>query len=223
MIQIQDRMIIDAYITKYAIDKIITMENGYEIQLCEFKQGELVCRAGEELQYIYFFLNGKAKVYTTMETGKSLLFSFYEAFDLIGDVEFMLRTPIQCNVECMTQVRCLRIPLLKYREELLQDNRLLRGISIHLASKLSGISNNSARNLLYPLENRLAAYILSMEKESYFLENLVPTAELLGTSYRHLLRCMKKFCERRYMKKEAKGYAILERAKLLELGERVYK
>ncbi|WP_167957851.1 cyclic nucleotide-binding domain-containing protein [Anaerosporobacter faecicola] len=223
MIQIQDNAIIETYVKKYAIDKILTMERRYELQLCQFRQGEFVCRAGDELRYLYFFLVGKAKVYTMMETGKSLLFSFYDTFDLIGDVEFILGTPIQCNVECMTQVYCLRISLLNYREELLQDNRLLRGISNHLASKLSGISNNSARNLLYPLENRLAAYILSMEKEDIFSENLVQTAELLGTSYRHLLRCIKKFCEYGYMKKEGKGYSIIEQKKLLELGERVYK
>ena len=86
------------------------------------------------------------------------------------------------NVECITSVKCLRISTVRYREQLLNDNKLLRTITKHLAVKLNRMSNESAGNLLYPLENRLAAYIVSICKENYFNENLVQTAELLGAS-----------------------------------------
>lgn len=212
-----------SYFDKFELQKILTLSNKYEIQLCEFHAGEYVCHTGDEANYIYFFLEGKAKVYTMTESGKSLLFSFYQEFGFIGDVELMIDKPMVANVECITNVYCFRISTIRYRDLLLEDNKLLRTIAAQLARKLNNISSNSARNLLYPLENRLAAYIISMSKESYFNENLVQTAELLGTSYRHLLRCLKKFCENRYMEKIENGYCINNYNKLVELGESVYK
>ena len=211
------------YLDKFEFQNILTLENRYEIQLCEFHAGEYVCRAGDEANFIYFFLEGQAKIYTTTESGKSLLFSFYQEFEFVGDVELMIGKPMVANVECITKVLCFRISTVRYRNLLLQDNKLLRTIATQLASKLNNISNNSTRNLLYPLENRLAAYIISMSTELYFSENLVQTAELLGTSYRHLLRCIKKFCENKYMEKLGNGYHINDYDKLVALGESVYK
>lgn len=212
-----------SYLDKFEFQKILTLANRYEIQLCEFHAGEYVCRAGDDANFIYFFLEGKAKVYTMTESGKSLLFSFYQEFEFVGDVELMIGKPMVANVECITKVYCFRISTVRYRDLLLEDNKLLRTIAAQIARKLNNISSNSARNLLYPLENRLAAYIISMSKELYFNENLVQAAELLGTSYRHLLRCLKKFCENKYMEKMKNGYYINNYNKLIELGESVYK
>lgn len=220
---IKNENVYKSYFDRFEFQKILTLSNGYEIQLCEFDAGEYVCHAGDEASFIYFFLEGKAKVYTMTESGKSLLFSFYQDFEFVGDVELMIDKPMVANVECITKVYCFRISTVRYRDLLLEDNKLLRTIAAQIARKLNNISNNSARNLLYPLENRLAAYIISMSKESYFNENLVQTAELLGTSYRHLLRCLKKFCENRYMEKMEDGYYISNYNKLTELGESVYK
>lgn len=220
---INNKNLINYYLEKFEFQKILTQEHNYEIQLCEFDAGEYICHAGDEAQYIYFFLEGKAKVYTMTESGKSLLFSFYNNFEYVGDVELMMNEPMVANVECITKIYCFRISIVRYRQVLLNDNKLLRSIASQLASKLNNISSNSARNLLYPLENRLAAYIISMNKEMYFSENLVQTAELLGTSYRHLLRCLKKFCENKYMEKLENGYQIINYDKLVELGDGVYK
>ncbi|WP_455717521.1 cyclic nucleotide-binding domain-containing protein [Anaerosporobacter sp.] len=220
---INNKNLITYYIDKFEFDKILMLENNYEIQLCEFRAGEYICHVGDEANYIYFFLEGKAKIYTMTESGKSLLFSFYSDFEYVGDVELMTNQPMVANVECITKIYCFRISTVRYRGLLLEDNKLLRSIASKLALKLNKLSSNSARNLLYPLENRLAAYIISINKELYFSENLVQTAELLGTSYRHLLRCLKKFCENGYMEKLESGYSIKDYDKLVELGEGVYK
>lgn len=220
---INSKQQLSKYLNKYNFNELITYSNNYELELCSFLPGEYMCRTGDEASYIYFFLEGKAKVYTTTESGKSLLFTFYQGFDFVGDVELMINQTMVANVECITSVMCMRISTIRYRIQLLNDNRLLRTIAKHLAVKLNRMSNDSAGNLLYPLENRLAAYIVSISKDNYFNENLVQTAELLGASYRHLLRCMKKFCELEYMNKQGNGYYIKEYNKLCSLGENVYQ
>ncbi|MFH4289055.1 helix-turn-helix domain-containing protein, partial [Acinetobacter baumannii] len=74
--------------------------------------------------------------------------------------------------------------------------------------KLNRLSKNSTINLLYPLENRLASYMLAAGERAVqhgnrivFSGNLTETAELLGTSYRHLLRTLNVFCDKEIIKK----------------------
>lgn len=56
-----------------------------------------------------------------------------------------------------------------------------------------------------------------------FDENLTEIAELLGTSYRHLLRTLSEFCERRILKKEGSSYIVTEEETLMELSVDLYK
>jgi len=75
---------------------------------------------------------------------------------------------------------------------------------------------NSSINLLYPLENRLASYInefLTNDEDSNiyidFDENLVNIAELLGSSYRHLLRTLNTLSKKGVLEKEDGKYKVL--------------
>ena len=88
--------------------------------------------------------------------------------------------------------------------------------------------------MLYPLENRLASYIVAYlntdEEESVedgkvfkFEGNYTEIAELLGTSYRHLNRTIKKMCDDKIIQKGDKGYKVLEYNKLLSLSGELYK
>ena len=62
--------------------------------------------------------------------------------------------------------------------------------------------------MLYPLENRLARYILeaysTSSSQDENSESLTHISELLGTSYRHLLRVLDKFCSENIIKKSIK-------------------
>ena len=64
-----------------------------------------------------------------------------------------------------------------------------------MALKLASLSVSNSVNILYPLENRLASYILASytNEDNNNTENLTQIAEFLGTSYRHLLRVVKEF------------------------------
>ena len=76
-------------------------------------------------------------------------------------------------------------------------------------------SKNSSINLLYPLENRVASYIISIgvkEDSKYFKfdETLTIISELLGTSYRHLLRTLNKLVDKKILSREKDLYIVLD-------------
>ncbi|MPM79649.1 hypothetical protein SDC9_126688 [bioreactor metagenome] len=87
---------------------------------------------------------------------------------------------------------------------------------------------NSSINLLYPLENRLASYInesLVCGDNLYidFDENLNNIAELLGSSYRHLLRTFNTLCKKGVLKREDGKYKIINKVLLKDLAGDLYQ
>ena len=85
--------------------------------------------------------------------------------------------------------------------------------------------NGLAVNILYPLENRLASYILASytNEDNNNTENLTQIAEFLGTSYRHLLRVVKEFELEKIIKRDNKKLVILDKDKLEELAGDLYQ
>jgi CRP-like cAMP-binding protein len=72
-------------------------------------------------------------------------------------------------------------------------------------------------NLMYPVEVRLASYLLSVtqdEDETLFsgqlsTTSLTDTANLIGTSYRHLNRVIKQFCSDGLVERK-KGFILIK-------------
>ena len=82
--------------------------------------------------------------------------------------------------------------------------------------------------MLYPLENRLASYILATvqdSEENYlrFTGNLTEVSELLGTSYRHLLRTLSNLTSKGAIRKRSNYYEVIEIEILKDLASELYK
>lgn len=188
------------------------------IFLAHFTKGELICCEGDILKYIYFLVEGNAKVFTTQENGKTLLLCFYQETQLIGEVEYFAKVNYTTNVEALTDVYCIGIDIILFRANMLNDNTFLRYISEELAKKLFRNTKNCSFNLLYPLEVRLATYILLASDDSKFDVNLTNLAELLATSYRHLTRVLAKFCNNDLLQKHNGFYLILNKEDLKRIA-----
>lgn len=109
MIRINDLKEREKYILKYRINDMFTKDMNPFIELFFFKN-EHICREDEELNYL-FLVKGKAKVYTTLSNGKSLLLCFYDDFKLLGDVEIINLENASSNVQVIEDTYCLAISL----------------------------------------------------------------------------------------------------------------
>lgn len=230
MIRIDDLKEKDKYISKYKINDIFTKDMDPLIELFFFKKNEHICREDEEINYLFFLVKGKAKVYTTLSNGKSLLLCFYDEFKLLGDVEIINLENASSNVQVIEDTYCLAISLKNVKLYLLNDAKFLRFICSSLGGKLNRCSKNSSINLLYPLENRLASYILATgeridnnEEIIKFNENLTEIAELLGTSYRHLLRTLNNLSCKGAIRKKSNYFQVLDEKILKKLAADLYK
>lgn len=227
MEKVKNKDLIIKYMEKYNIRDIFTENIEEDMELILFKRNEYICRDGEEIEYLLFFVEGRAKVYITLANGKSLLLCFYYPFMILGDIEFINPNTATTNTQVVEDTYCLALPIEKARNKLIHDWKFLNYISKSLAVKLERASKNGSINLLYPLENRLASYISatmeSRENVFVFSENLTTLSELLGTSYRHLHRTLNTMVDKKILKRSQYGYTVTDKEKLLSLSEEIYK
>jgi CRP-like cAMP-binding protein len=215
---INDEQLKNQILAGYDTEKIFGTNLKSSMDLFHFEKDEYICRAEEELEYLFFFIKGRAKVFTLLKNGKSLLLCLYQDFQIIGEVELFTNSTCTTYVQALTDVYCIGVKLSIVKQQLLNDNTFLRYMSSSLASKLRRTTKNCSFNLLYPLENRLAAYILITAVDLKLDVNLTPLAEQLATSYRHLLRVFQKFCKQGILKKQDSHCEILDKAQLEALS-----
>lgn len=226
---IKNSKLIDLYVEKYNIDIINFADLRENIELIHFEKNEYIYRLEESIDYFYFFVEGKAKVFTSVENGRDLLLRFYRPLMIIGDLEFAnkKRRLATTNIMALSSVYCIGIPMNVLEEKYKNDIVVLKFINESLAEKLESLSVSSSINLLYPLENRLASYIVYLNLENneneIVLDKLVDVADLLGSSYRHLLRVLKKFQSNKWIKKDKNVIVVLNEKALKELAGDLYK
>ncbi len=97
----------------------------------------------------------------------------------------------------------------------LKDLNFLMYITKNLSNKLAQCSVTSSITITYPLENKLASYLLAMNSNNIIMiDNYSNLADLLGTSYRHLNRVLNKLVEKGIILKDKNEIKILNKEEL---------
>lgn len=197
-----------------------------DLEACEiriYQKGEKICEMDSKIDGLYFFVEGKAMAYFSMENGRQLLLTFHEPFKLFGDLEILEEEPIATStVEAFNTCVCLVLERSYVQQHLINEPEFLKALSKSLGKKLGRVIRNSAMNLLNPLENRVASYILATSESGIFSGNLTRIAEQLGTSFRHLHRTLQGFCGLCILEKRGTQYMILNEKALREKAAGVY-
>lgn len=192
------------------------------VHLVSFEKNEVLYQKDFQRQYLIFFLSGKIRICSSLSNGKTLLVCFYTSFQLLGDLEFFDMDTLATAPQAVEHCTCITLQITEIRSLLLKDDLFLQFLARSLAGKLAASTRNNSINLLYPLENKLASYIYQASDGQVFSENLTHLAELLGTSYRHLLRVMRSFQEQGILSRTEAGYTIIDSGRLKELAQDLY-
>lgn len=226
MKRINDKNLLESYIRKFSLDSLFQKDMRPFMNLMSFERGECICNTGDELEYFYFDVEGKLKVYTLMENGKSLLLRFNKPLSVLGDVEFMSGYNIKCNVDSLNESYLIGITVDDIHKHAGNDPIFLSYVIRSLGYKLYMISNSTSINLLYPLEKRFASYIISLSSEEAGFKgineiktsSMTEVAMLLGTSYRHLNRVIRELSDKGIVSKVNGKISVLDYFALKELA-----
>ena len=228
MIKLNNKSKLSYYSNKFQITEIFSENIEEHLELHFFKKGSHICTKGEKLNYFYFFVKGRAKVYISTPNGKSLLIRFYSPLQVIGDVEITCDIHSDCNIQAIEDCLCIGIPFSVIHKIATYDYKFLNFVCKHLSYKLTSTSASTSLNVLYPLENRLASYLLALYPshlnpgDKVITDNFTQLSELLGADYRHLLRVIDKLCKKNIIKKEKRSLIIVDREALNSLAVDLY-
>lgn len=211
---------------KNGLEEMFSTEVIERMELRRYGDREAVCSVGDRLESMFILVQGKLKIHTLLPNGKSMLVRFARPMSLIGDVELLRQYPVKNEVESVGDSLLLvagRKLLLKEMEE---NTALLRFLVGELSHKVYTLGQTSALNVLYPVENRFASYLMSMfadsggghRVEELRTASLTETADLLGTSYRHLNRIVRRFIEDGIIERRQGRLSVLDEAKLARLA-----
>jgi CRP-like cAMP-binding protein len=188
-----------------------------------YQPGEVLFREGDKLDYIYFVISGKAKVLLSLSDGKRLLLTYFISKGSIGDLELMDgNLTAFATMEVVTQFTCVALPLNIYGKILRENYTFVSYVAKELASRLMMRTVNGAITTLQPLEARLCAYITQTAREGFFCEILTEVADIVGASYRHLLRCLDKLCNEKILERIPLGFKIINQQILDEKAGDLY-
>ncbi len=192
----------------------------YPWQCCKYEKKEYLCRFHEPVHRLIFLLEGRVSVSLTPPHGRTHIITWSSKNDLIcGDVEVALgNTLASADLQAEDGALCLCLPITPHVEALRQDNDFLRYALARLALQMVQQSIYTANNLLFPLEERMAGYIIHHCEDGLFRANLTRTAELLGASYRQLSRVMGGYADRGLLRKEGTLWRITDWAGLKALS-----
>lgn len=187
-------------------------------QLHRFKADEFILHEGQTPEYLYFVVEGKAKVYITHSNGKISLVNFLHAPCFIGEMELLNAQRDAIGVQAVITVACIALPMQQIRNTLLSDSVFLRELCIYLGKKAANNSRTYTHNMSYPLENRLARFIQLTAHGSIYSEKHTEAAEYLAVTYRHLLFVIANFIKKGILEKTTNGYRILDHEALNHLA-----
>lgn len=210
------------YIDQYPINHLFSFDITPYLAVHQFEKGEFIFKERSHPEYLYYMVEGKAKLYVTHKNGKVSLIDFITAPIFMGEMELLDSERVSKGIQAVTKTICLAIPIQQFRKQLLTDVIFLRELCMLLSDKEMKVTAKYTQNQAYPLDNRLAAFILLSSDQDFYKEKHTEICEFLGVSYRHLLYTLAAFCEAGILVKQNRGYLIQNKDKLLALSEEVY-
>ncbi|UUZ86322.1 cyclic nucleotide-binding domain-containing protein [Paenibacillus sp. P26] len=221
----EDQELIKHYLQVHNIENTFPEAMIPYFSLHRFHPGELICSQGEAAHHMYVQVKGKVKVYTTSSLGKTLVLSFKNPLEVIGEIEYLRGISFLNTVEAVSSVDMITIHHRRLDQYGKAYPPLLQFLLDIISRKFCLKSDFLTFNLLYPVEIRLASYLMSVSMDEtnsctnkqISAEHLRDAANLIGTSPRHLNRIIRQFCEKGLMVRSKDGIAIRDWEKLESL------
>ncbi|MGE6632265.1 Crp/Fnr family transcriptional regulator [Bacillus sp. NPDC077027] len=227
MDELHDPKLFSSYLRDFQLNDVFHGHILTHLSLWHCQQGEVICSKGDNRKYLYLLVKGKLKIFTTTKEGKTFILCFKNPLEAIGDIEYVQKTEMVNTVEAVTDVHMLRISHDALSAHASDDPAFLMFLLKGITNKFYIKSNDLSFHLLYPVEVRLASYLLSVffdEKNvSYKMTTntfrLTDAASLIGTSYRHINRVIQQFCDKGLIERKKGEIIIKDREGLMQIAE----
>ncbi|WP_099159076.1 transcriptional regulator YeiL [Virgibacillus ndiopensis] len=207
------------YMKENSIAHLFSFPAEKYVEVHEYQRDDWIIQEGMRPAFLFYVIEGKAKIYITHQNGKVSLINFINENEYIGEMELLHDVYYTKGIQALTKTVCIAFPIHYYRTQLLEDTKFLIELTKFLSVKATLMAAKYSQSLAFPLENRLADFILQTADNGVYKEKHVVVCDYLGVSYRHLLHVLTQFCDKGYLQKEGRSYRIKQCHFLHELAE----
>lgn len=212
-----DSFLLNKYLTSVPYTNYFRENLHTYTQILEYEPGEIVVQQDTPPTSLYLMVTGRCCVRVLLANGKSIILRTLKAPCLIGEME-LIQDVSSFTVQTLEKSRMLAISLRECKPYLLGDAYFLRRLCSDLILKERVEAFTLLHSFAYPLENRLARFILDNRQEKHFYIKKVLIAESLGVSYRHVGKVMNDFINKNYLSKKGLVYTITDEDALTALA-----
>ena len=217
------------YLDKHELTNIFSDINFKDIDILHVRKGQVICTKGDEINHMFLVVEGKVKIYAITPDDKRLILRFQKSLGIIGDIEYIQGTDVLHTIEASTDCLLFKIPFLIIKNTLGNDPAFLSFLLDVITRRFRAKTDAATLNLLYPVEVRIASFLLSTTtdgegKHSVYHEEAVGSslkdiADMVGTSYRHLNRVIKKLCNEEIISRAGGKLFIKDLKRLKEIAD----
>lgn len=209
------------YIEHNTIQSFFSFDISPYIEVFEFDKGDFIIQEGAEPEYLFYMVEGKAKLYVTHKNGKVSLINFLTPPIFMGEIELLNEEKYSKSIQTSSRSICIGIAIEKCKEKLLADAHFLKYLCIFLSNKSTVHSAKYTKHQAYPLENKLAEFILLSSHHDIYKEKHTEISDYFGVSYRHLLHTFAQLADAGIIEKIKMGYKIKNKEKLQALADEI--
>ncbi len=214
---IQDSELLEKILQEYHVEDMFDQTKQLPFTLQQYTPDEIILLEGMEMQSLLFLVDGKVRITSSIETGRSLLLRFIHPFSIIGDIELIRNVPVQSQVQAVNECLLIGLPFDYIKQYEIDNPKFLHTLLEHVCYKLQTCTTASRVNLLASVENKFASYLMSTisaEPNNNFgieltTSNIKEMANLLGTTYRHLNRVIHSLTQKNIIERDKNSIRIL--------------
>ncbi|MGL5639758.1 MAG: Crp/Fnr family transcriptional regulator [Cetobacterium sp.] len=202
------------YLKKYDLEKYMKKELLNKLFIKRFLKGEMIFSVDEESQFIYFFVEGKVKIYSAFSGNKEIVIVFSKPMQILGEIEYIQNKDMNVNVEALTP--CVVIGILRddFKKMIFQNDKLyellLQTVTYKLTETMKHIFNYHQKTL----EERVLEYLKELSNHNK-IDNIkyLEMAGYLKVSDRHLRKILKDIIDKGIIRKIGKSIELLKNNK----------
>lgn len=197
---------IKKYLKKYDLEKYFESFDCNLFKLETFEKDSFLMMSGMDGKKLYFFVKGLIKVTLFSEKGSEMLLELSRPFDIMGDVEFILKDSIYYNVQIKEKSTFLILDF----ETAYENPDIYKLLAETLAKKLRKTSEKYSFSKLCSSRTIAANFIY--ENREYFSGDIKYSefAKLIGLSERQLRRILTEFENMKLIERNGRGIKILD-------------
>ena len=219
MIVLNEADVLEEYYDQFPLSDYFSFDVRPYTSIVKFDSTENILCEAETPVFLFYLIDGRAKLFLSQENGRISLINFLNAPCFIGEMELLGAQKAAKGVTAITPCTCYAIHINKCKTQILNDTKFLRYLCLFLSQKAIGNTYNYSKNQSYPLEVRLANFILLTSCNHLYREKHTEVSEFLGVTYRHLLYVLADFVKRGLLKKTEQGYYIQDLNTLRKIAE----